>query len=489
MPIIFYPYLIAVYPVLALFAANKNKVSPADMLVPAILLLSATYLAQLILSRLLKNKHLSALIISAFIVFVFSYGGFSEFLHLHLGYLGFYKHSFRVMAYVPFSALIGFLVIWVFSRSIAWIKVLNFFSVILVALAIIPVVANYGQAKKNVQSDLQEATLMVDQSLKNESKEKWPDIYYIILDGYGRADILKEFFDFDNGSFLAFLQSRGFNISGNRRSNYTFTDLSVPSSLLMNYVGNIENIDWKGNEVKKFLKKKGYKYFDIGSEVESSVEKKGLLHEDLIFNEFNMLLLRQTVADAVAARFHLYSKLIRRKILANFDELKEMPEIGERKFVFAHILAAHPPYVFGPNGEDIRISPMGASMNVFKTPWDDKEGYINQLRFINKKTEEVIDILLKKSKHSPIIIVQGDHGPLFTLSRKDEIKMRMSILNAYYLPSGGDKALYDKITPVNSFRAIFSYYFHANLKLLEDKCYFSTIDFPDDREDVTETLS
>lgn len=53
------------------------------------------------------------------------------------------------------------------------------------------------------------------------------------------------------------------------------------------------------------------------------------------------------------------------------------------------------------------------------------------------------------------------------------LKERMSILNAYHLPDGGDAALYDSITPVNTFRVIFNHYFGTNLALLEDRNYFS----------------
>ncbi|MGQ9684246.1 MAG: hypothetical protein ACUVX9_17080 [Anaerolineae bacterium] len=56
----------------------------------------------------------------------------------------------------------------------------------------------------------------------------------------------------------------------------------------------------------------------------------------------------------------------------------------------------------------------------------------------------------------------------------------MSILNAYHLPGGVDAALYDTISPVNSFRLILSSYFAADYALLEDRSYFSLWDRPYD---------
>jgi len=58
------------------------------------------------------------------------------------------------------------------------------------------------------------------------------------------------------------------------------------------------------------------------------------------------------------------------------------------------------------------------------------------------------------------------------------IKEMMGILNAFYLPSGGDEFLYDSITPVNSFRLIFNFYFDTNYELLEDYVYYSYYDKP-----------
>ena len=63
-----------------------------------------------------------------------------------------------------------------------------------------------------------------------------------------------------------------------------------------------------------------------------------------------------------------------------------------------------------------------------------------------------------------IIIIQADHGFLYSGAE-------VQILNAYYLPDGGEQKLYPTITPVNTFRVIFDQYFGAHLALLPDKSY------------------
>jgi hypothetical protein len=52
---------------------------------------------------------------------------------------------------------------------------------------------------------------------------------------------------------------------------------------------------------------------------------------------------------------------------------------------------------------------------------------------------------------------------------RDELQIKMGILNAYYFPDGDYSLLYPTITPVNSFRMLFDKYFDAGLARLPDK--------------------
>jgi hypothetical protein len=104
-----------------------------------------------------------------------------------------------------------------------------------------------------------------------------------------------------------------------------------------------------------------------------------------------------------------------------------------------------------------------------------KEGYKNQLQYINTRLMASIDTILANNKN-PIIILQGDHGPrlLADWEKPDETcwKECYSILNAYHLPVNGTDKLYNSITPVNTFRIILNRYFGTSYTLLEDRSYF-----------------
>jgi len=68
-----------------------------------------------------------------------------------------------------------------------------------------------------------------------------PDIYYIITDSYGRSDLIKSSFDYDNRDLLSYLQAQGFYIADCSQSNYPRTDVSLGSSLNLDYLQNLDN--------------------------------------------------------------------------------------------------------------------------------------------------------------------------------------------------------------------------------------------------------
>jgi hypothetical protein len=161
----------------------------------------------------------------------------------------------------------------------------------------------------------------------------------------------------------------------------------------------------------------------------------------------------------------------RNNILFAFDALEKIPSLPGHKFVFVHILAPHEPFVFGPNGEVVgRQYPF--SLN-FDLETEDRgvyrQGYRNQVQYVNSRILPILQKIIASSKTPPVIVIQGDHGPLARVSSENG---RMTILNAYYFPGGGDKKLYPTITPVNTFRLILNTYLGTQLSLLDDASYF-----------------
>ncbi len=166
------------------------------------------------------------------------------------------------------------------------------------------------------------------------------------------------------------------------------------------------------------------------------------------------------------------------------DHLGDLPEHDKPIFVFTHILCPHPPFLFNRNGATRMRGTLLADGTSGGAEADRdfyRIGYKQQVEFVNTKVIEFVDRILAHSKRPPIIILQGDHGPgsRLVFGRESgstttvDLRERMSILNAYYLPAGGEQALYPTITPVNTFRTVFNYYFGAKYPSLPDQSFFS----------------
>ena len=68
-----------------------------------------------------------------------------------------------------------------------------------------------------------------------------PDVYFFLLDSYGRADLLEEAYGFDNSQFLNGLKERGFYVAECSQSNYVRTEISLGSSLNMQYLQELSD--------------------------------------------------------------------------------------------------------------------------------------------------------------------------------------------------------------------------------------------------------
>ena len=164
-------------------------------------------------------------------------------------------------------------------------------------------------------------------------------------------------------------------------------------------------------------------------------------------------------------------------------------------FVYAHIIAPHPPFVFDERGNVVtHDTPFTLNdANYYMREHTQKNyiaGYRRQIQYVNTLVLEAVEAILARSTTPPIIIIQGDHGPgahLHWGSLEQTIPAeRFGILNAYYFPDQNYELLYPSISPVNSFRALFNQFFSTDYALLPDRHYYSSWSFPFDFIEVTE---
>jgi hypothetical protein len=241
------------------------------------------------------------------------------------------------------------------------------------------------------------------------------------------------------------------------------------------------------SEVRRILENWGYKTVFFANNGDYSDIRDGDFYEapfPIQLNIFNSRFLNLTNLRLLAEIDQLgISDLSydthRQIILHNFERLPDVAALEGPKFVFTHIIAPHPPYVFDRDGNPLD-PPYAFTLSDQMTSdiAASRAGYVEQLLFINQKVLATIDGILASSKSPPIIIIQGDHGP-GTRTDYDSwqntcLYERYSILNAYYLPGVETSSIPTDLSPVNSFRLILKMYFKTDLELLPNRQYFSS---------------
>ncbi len=318
-----YPLLLALYPPLALLANNILQIRPVETIRSMVVfLLMGVFVV--ILARIIWKNRQKAAIASFISLFAFmTYGqvysvlGDTSVLNGELG-----RHRYLFPLYL---AVTGYL-IWRLSNSKRNLFGLNITlgigSVILIILPLVQLASNAVMTKINSTAN-QKSIEQITQNMVDGTVVK-PDIYYIILDMYGRDDILLDSYHYDNTPFLKQLDKLGFVVTKCSMSNYNMTELSLASSFNMNYLDTLGSQYHAGSTdrsglpslihqsaVRKIFENLGYQFinFETGftfTEIRDadqflapSYNELGLSGQ-LQLNPFESMLIRTTMVSALA---------------------------------------------------------------------------------------------------------------------------------------------------------------------------------------------
>lgn len=496
-------FLLAAFPILFLYQFNIAEVSFSQVS-PFLFATLFVALALFIIMRfLLKDSVKASLAVSVLLVQFFSFGHIAE-ATKNLKPAG--LDNELVLSIIWFIVAVAALT---FLAKTKWTlcdvsRILNAIAVTLILVSLFNIGSDAYGTKDFASLSGPTRDIAAINRLPADTKK--PDIYYIILDSYPSEANIKSVYNYDNSSFYDYLEKRGFYVAAQSHSNYTQTYLSLASSLNMEYINFLskrlgtqtENKKvplemLKNNKVAQLLKKNGYTFVHVRSSWSATDYNK---YADLQINsgygsEFTVIMLQTTGLRLAETWFGVIKDSARSKTLSIFSNVPKIAKLREPTFTFAHIVPPHPPYFFGENGEKVKKSNFELKGKV----WSERDKYIGQLKFVNKKVKVMIDDIIANSASPPIIIVQGDHGPASLIYTDEnhgwnnptqkQLKERTKILSAYYLPGKRDVGLYPSITPVNSFRLIFNSYFKTNFKTLPDKTYYSTYQSPYLLKEVT----
>jgi hypothetical protein len=168
--------------------------------------------------------------------------------------------------------------------------------------------------------------------------------------------------------------------------------------------------------------------------------------------------------------------VLRENSLYALDRLDEIPAMPGPKYVFAHLLIPHDPYVFDADGSFMdreQVAEQGQP-----------ESYRRHLSYANARMLGLVDRILADSPEA-VIMIQADEGPFPARYRSNEggfnwreatdaeLEEKFGILFAMRVPEVdlADHGFHDAITPVNTFRIIFNARFGTDLPLLPDRTW------------------
>ncbi len=496
-----YPFLFVLYVILIPLANNLGQLDPSQALRSLVVLLLAAVAGLLLLYALFKDWQYAAYLVFLVFALFFIFGHLNRLAQpsLQSSFSFQNKDTGELVLLIVWAVIFAILSLKpVWSRLNGRVWMAPFFNLVFALALVIPgyivltrwLLVPHQTRPVSAQALPDTGDVTLDCSSR-------PDIYYIILDAYGREDVLDGLYGLDNRPFLDYLKGKGFYVASESHSNYVQTVFSIPSSLSYTYIDppqeGVDGAEYfinlvEDNRIMKDLKRCGYRTVAIESGFYFT-EHPGtdiyLSNKDVL-NNFEDLLLAGSPWQIIADQLNLGPveqsyKAHRQRVLYSFQQLGNLYKMPGPKIVFAHIISPHPPFVFDARGRPVEPA-RGYSVNDgddFKGTLDEyRAGYAMQVQFVNHKLEQAIDALLAKSHAPPVIIIQGDHGPGSHLDWDSPTNTclweRTSILNAYYLPGNGKSLLYPAITPVNSFRVVLDTYFGANMSLLPDRTYFTS---------------
>jgi len=227
----FYPFLFILYVILTPLSVNLDQLDPAQALRPALALFLLAAAGMLLFYALTRDWQYAAYLVFLVLLFFFSFGHLVRFSLEKFPIL--YELLYQEVFLVAWGLLLVLLCtkpVWRRLRRLVWLTpFLNLLFLIALAAPLYTILSQElsvraaGRAAASLPRPVSEESSL-DCSVS-------PDIYYIVLDGYARSDVLAERFGLDNQSLLAPLQEQGCFVAGVSHSTHMQTVSSLSSSV------------------------------------------------------------------------------------------------------------------------------------------------------------------------------------------------------------------------------------------------------------------
>jgi hypothetical protein len=474
--------------------------------VRALLAVPAFAIGVIVLGRILLGSWLSAGFLATAIIAVTTIGREVTLAAAGVAALAWWEIFLVVSVLGALLAVAGYLIRrWHLRRRLS-VRLNRGYNLLAAALLIVVLVSAIGRGTLSI-GDLQEGVAVPAAPDRSEAVRQGPDIYVILLDGYPRADVLQETFGFDNAAFLDELARRGFEVSQASHSNYLFTQLTLTSLFHASLLGDVEPLAGvlngdtpaqptarrvlNGNPVFEFLRNRGYTVVTYAIPYEDpALRKADVLVQLGGLNEFERQLIGTTFVLDVLTMLdrETSAKNLRSQISESFAEIPVVAadrSLGPR-FLFAHVMAPHTPFVFGPGGAPVtsglpprfvdRIGPHNLTREEFGRL------LLGQIEYVNEEAIRAIDAITASSPTPPIVIVMSDHGPRGegvdpATATDDELRTAFGTLFAASTP-GFEDVFPDDVTPAQVMAYLLNVYFDAEMPIPASGTFASGGDAP-----------
>ncbi len=328
-----------------------------------------------------------------------------------------------------------------------------------------------------------------------------PNIYWLVADGYPSRDTLLRDFQFDNSAFEARLESLGFALNHDTRANYPATIYSVAATISGAYLldettpteavkdlASFREIIRGRNRTVASLREAGYRYIHFSSGYDFLTQCGGF--EDLCLqgtrsvNELDIALLSRTpMLDAFMLMSLRDKAALNSLAFGAFDEfaqvLRRVREVAPPYFVYAHVIAPHPPLRLDAACAKRLVTP---DLKEWKP--ENRAAFVDQIKCVNRQLDSVVSDILQQDGNA-IVIIQSDHGSAFRGQFAPgadidwdaaQTAERLGVLNAMKVPPPCEDSARQVKSLVNTFVVVLSCIYGTPPRLLSDRHFITPYD-------------
>ena len=476
----FHPLLFGVYPILFLWSQNVGEVGPADVedafrrAIPILILATALFWI------IFRDRRRGALIVTpAALGFLL----FGQVARLHVSAQIETAAWLAIMA-IALVAAVKLSKTWLVRLDTALLRVAAIL-VVVCLVSIVPTEVEEVLGPKPVPT--------TGGGLATVTAAPKRDVYWLIFDRYGSDRSLQLQFGVAN-PLTPWLRDRGFEVLSDSHANYVGTAQSLATTLNMtpldrllqgvpttspNYAPTYAAI--QSSRVVRQFQALGYRYLHLGSwwnptRIDAAADQN--YNADIVSDFTSAVIETSVIPNAIKAlgidalppsesakhlKYNSYA----------LDTLDGLPSEAGPKFVVAHVLLPHPPYIFDRDGRYIAPDESATL--------DPDDAWHRQLDYTNSRLRTFLEGLLALPEdRKPIIILQADEGPWpdryaadkvgfdWQRASADELEIKFGIMNAWYVPGAADLQLSQSLTAINTFPVLFDHYFGLDYPLLPD---------------------